>query len=98
MSVPWSLTNVESARIDSTMGIANDHCSAVTAVLIAAQDAVDHAAAIAAPSACLELRAADELVALIHSGACEDGRPDFASTRALIQRIEWARHNSAPPY
>jgi hypothetical protein len=96
--VPWSLTTNAPVRIDTTMGIADDHGAAVTAVLAAAQDAIDDAELSAAPTARYELRAAGELVALIQTGADEDGRPDFASTRALIQRIEWQRYLSASPH
>jgi hypothetical protein len=96
--VPWSLTTTAPVRIDTTMGIADDHDAAVTAVLAAAQDAIDDAELSAAPAARFELRAAGELVALIQTGADEDGRPDYASTRALIQRIEWQRYLSASPH
>lgn len=98
MTVPWSLTTTAPVRIDTTMGIADDHDAAVTAVLAAAQDAIDDAELSAAPAARFELRAAGELVALIQTGADEDGRPDYASTRALIQRIEWQRYLSASPH
>ena len=97
MTVPWSLTTTAPVRIDTTMGIADDHDAAVTAVLAAAQDAIDDAELSAAPAARFELRAAGELVALIQTGADEDGRPDYASTRALIQRTEWQRYLSASP-
>jgi hypothetical protein len=98
VTVPWSLTTTAPVRIDTTMGIADDHDAAVTAVLAAAQDAIDDAELSAAPAARFELRAAGELVALIQTGADEDGRPDYASTRALIQRIEWQRYLSASPH
>ena len=98
MTVPWSLTTTAPVRIDTTMGIADDHDAAVTAVLAAAQDAIDDAELSAAPAARFELRAAGELVALIQTGTDEDGRPDYASTRALIQRIEWQRYLSASPH
>lgn len=98
MTVPWSLTTTTPARIDTTIGIADDHDAAVTAVLVAAQDAIAAAELSAAPVARYELRAADELVALIQTGADEDGRPDYASTAELIQRIECQRYLSAAPY
>jgi hypothetical protein len=98
VTVPWSLTTTAPVRIDTTMGIADDHDAAVTAVLAAAQDAIDDAELSAAPAARFELGAAGELVALIQTGADEDGRPDYASTRALIQRIEWQRYLSASPH
>ena len=98
MTVPWSLTTTTPVRIDTTIGIADDHDAAVTAVLATAQDAIDDAELSAAPAARFELRAAGELVALIQTGADEDGRPDYASTRALIQRIEWQRYLSASPH
>ena len=43
MTVPWSLTITAPDRIDTTMGIADDHDAAVTAVLAAAQAAIDDA-------------------------------------------------------
>lgn len=98
MTVPWSLTTTAPGRIDTTMGIADDRDAAVTAVLAAAQDANATAELSAAPAARYELRAADELVALIQTGSDEDGRPDYASTSGLIQRIEWQRYLSASPY
>ncbi len=98
MTVPWSLTITAPVRIDTTIGIADDPDAAVTAVLAAAQDAIATAELSAAPAARYELRAADELVALIQTGADEDGRPDYASTGGLIQRIEWQRYLSAAPY
>ncbi len=98
MTVPWSLTTTTPVRIDTTIGTADDHDAAVTAVLVAAQDAIATAERSAAPAARYELRAADELVALIGTGADEDGRPDYASTSGLIQRIEWQRYLSAAPY
>lgn len=98
MTVPWSLTTTAPQRIDTTIGTADDHDAAVTAVLFAAQDAIAAAELSTAPAARYELRAADELVALIQTGADEDGRPDHASTSGLIQRIEWHRYLSAAPY
>lgn len=98
MTVPWSLTTITPARIDTTIGIADDPDAAVTAVLVAAQDAIAAAELSAAPAARYELRAADELVALIQTGTDEDGRPDNASTNELIQRIEYQRYLSAAPY
>jgi hypothetical protein len=97
VTVPWSLTTTTPVRIDTTMGMADDHDAAVTAVLAAAQDAIG-ARLSASPAARYELRAAGELVALIQTGADDGGRPDYASTRALIQRIEWQRYLSASPY
>lgn len=98
MSVPWSLTTSTAARIDTTMGLADDHDAAVTAALLAAQDAIDGAERSQAPTARYEVRAAGKLVAVVQTGADQDGRPDYASTRELIQRIEWQRYLSASPY
>ncbi|CAA0123175.1 Uncharacterised protein [Mycolicibacterium vanbaalenii] len=98
MTVPWSLTTTTPVRIDTTIGASDDHDAAVTAVLFAAQDAIAADERSAAPAARYELRAADELVALIGTGAGEDGRPDYASTGELIQRIECQRYLSAAPY
>ena len=98
MTVPWSLTIATPVRIDTTLGIADDHDAAVSSVLAAAQDAIGGAERSAAPAARHELRAAGELVAIIQVGADEDGRPDYALTRALIQRIEEQRYLSASPY
>ena len=98
MTMPWSLTTTTPDRIDTTMGTADDHDAAVTAVLAAAQDAIDDAELSAAPAARYELRAAGELVALIQTGAEEDGSPDYAATRALIQRMELERYISASSY
>lgn len=98
MTVPWSLSTTAPARIDTTMGVADDHDAAVTAVLAAAQDAIDDAQLSAAPAARYELRAGGDLVAILQTGADEDDSPDHASTRALIQRIEWQRYLSAPPH
>ena len=97
MTVPWSLTNTAPGRIDTTIGIADDHDAAVTAVLAAAQAAIDDARLSATPAARYELRAAAELVAIIATGANDDGSPDHAATRALVQRIEIERYLSAPP-
>ena len=52
----------------------------------------------AAPAARYELRAAAELVAIIQTGADEDGSPDHAATSTLVQRIELERCLSASPY
>lgn len=98
MTVGWSLTTTTLVRIDTTICTADDPDAAVTAVLAAAQDAIATAELSAAPAARYELRAADELVALIGTGADEDGRPDYASTSGLIQRIECQRYRSAAPY
>lgn len=98
MTVPWSLTTTAPQRIDTTIGVADDHDAAVTALLFAAQDAIAAAELSAAPVARYELRASDELVALIQAGVDEDGRPDYASASRLIQRIEWQRYLSAAPY
>ncbi len=98
MTMPWSLTITTPVRIDTTIGTADDRDAAVTAVLFAAQDAIATAERSAAPAARYELRAAGELVALIQTGADEDGRPDYASTSGLIQRIEGQRYLSAAPY
>jgi hypothetical protein len=97
MAVPWSLTTTAPQRIDTTIGSADDHDAAVTAVLFAAQGAIA-AELSATPAARYELRAADELVALIQTGADEDGRPDYPSTSGLVQRIEYQRYLSAAPY
>jgi len=93
--VSWSLTITAPGRIDTTMGIA-DHDAAVTAVLAAAQAAIDDARVSAVPAVRYELRAAMELVAIIQTGADEDGSPDHA-TSALLQRIEIGRYLSASP-
>lgn len=98
MTVTWSLTATAPGRIDTTIGVAADHDAAVTAVLAAAQDAIDDARKASSPAARYELRATGELVAVIQTGADDDGRPDHASTGALIQRIEWERYLSASPY
>jgi len=95
--VPWSLTTTAPCRIDTTMGIADDRDVAITAVLAAAQDAINNAQLSAAPAARYELRAAAELVALIQTGTDDAGIPDHAGTAALIQRIEVARSSMAPP-
>jgi CelD/BcsL family acetyltransferase involved in cellulose biosynthesis len=79
------------------MDIADDHDAAVTAVLAAAQAAIDDARVSATPAARYELRAATELVAIIQTGADEDGSPDHAATSALVQRIEIERYLSASP-
>jgi hypothetical protein len=79
------------------MGIADDHDAAVTAVLAAAQAAIDDARVSAVPAVRYELRAATELVAIIQTGADEDGSPDHAATSALVQRIEIGRYLSASP-
>jgi hypothetical protein len=97
MTVPWSLTTTAPGRIDTTIGVAVDHDAAVTAVLAAAQDAIDEARKASASAARYELRAVEELVAVIQTGADDDGRPDHASTSALIQRIEWERYLSVSP-
>lgn len=98
MTVPWSLTTTAAQCIDTTIGTADDHDAAVTAVLFAAQDAIATAELSAGPAARYELRAAGELVTLIQTGADEDGSPDYASTRGLIRRIEGQRYLSAAPY
>ena len=98
MTALWSLTTTTPARIETTIGTADDPDAAVTAVLVAAQDAIATAELSAAPAARYELRAADDLVVLIGTGVDEDGRPDYASTGELIQRIEWQRYLSAAPY
>ena len=98
MTVSWSLTTTALRRIDTTIGIADDHDAAVTAVLAAAQAANATAELSAAPAARYELRVADERVALVQTGSDEDGRPDYASTGELMQRIEWQRYLSAAPY
>lgn len=95
MSVPWSLTTTAPVRIDTTMGTADSRDAAVTAVLVAAHDAITAAELSAAPQSRYELRAGGDLVAVIQTGADEDGRPDHFSTRALIQRIEWQRYLSS---
>ena len=97
MTVPWSLTTTAPGRIDTTIGVADDHEAAVTAALAAAQAAIDDARVSAAPAARYELRAAAELVAIIQTGADEDGRPDHAETGELIRRIAAERALSAPP-
>ncbi len=98
MPVPWSLSVTAADRIETTIGNAVDDDAAVTAVLIAALDAIDAAARTATPAAHYELRAGGELVALIQTGADDSGLPDYATTRALIQRIEEQRGISAVPY
>jgi CelD/BcsL family acetyltransferase involved in cellulose biosynthesis len=97
VTVPWSLTTTAPGRIDTTMDIADDHDAAVTAVLAAAQAAIDDARVSATPAVRYELRAATELVAIIQTGADEDGSPDHAATSALVQRIEIERYLSALP-
>ena len=97
MTVSWSLTITAPGRIDTTMGIADDHDAAMTAVLAAAQAAIDDARVSAVPAVRYELRAAMELVAIIQTGADEDGSPDHAATSALVQRIEIGRYLSASP-
>jgi hypothetical protein len=98
MTVSWSLTITSPCRNATTMGSADDHEAAVTKVLAAAQEAIDDARVTAAPAARYELRAAGEPVAIVQTGADEDGNPDHVSTRELIQRIEWQRYLSAAPY
>ena len=97
MAVPWSLTTATHVRIDTTVGMADDPDAAMTAVLAAAQDAIASAGLSAAPAR-YELRAADQLVALIGTGVDEDGEPDYASTSGLFRRIECQRYLSAAPY
>ena len=46
MTVSWSLTTTAPGRIDTTIGMADDHDAAVTAALAAAQAAIDDARAI----------------------------------------------------
>jgi hypothetical protein len=94
--VPWSLTITAPGRIDTTIGIVDDHDAAVTAVLAAAQAAIDDARVSAAPAARYELRAAAELVAIIQTGADEDGSPDHAKTGEMIRRIAVQEALSAP--
>ena len=98
MTVPWSLTTTAPGRIDTTIGIAEDQDAAVTAVLAAAHDAIDSAGKASAPMARYELRAVDQLVAIVQTGADDDCTPGHASTNSLIQRIEWERYLSASPY
>lgn len=97
MAVSWSLTTTAPCRIDTTMGIGEDHDAAVTAVLVAAQDAIAAGRLSQAPAARYELRAAAELVAIIQTGADEDGSPDHRGTSALVQRVERERYLSASP-
>jgi len=78
------------------MGIADNHGAAVTATLAAAQDAIDEARASAGQTARYELRADGKLVAIIQTGADEEGNPDHIATE-LVQRIEIERYLSAPP-
>ncbi len=98
MTVSWSLTTTATARIDTTIGIAGDHDAAVTAALVAALDAITAAELSAAPHSRYELHAGYDLIAIIQSGVDDDGRPDHASTRALIQRIECQRYLRSSPY
>jgi hypothetical protein len=98
VTVPWSLTITAPDRIDTTMGIADDHDAAVTAVLGAAQAAIGDARLSAAPAARYEMRAAGELVAIIQTGPDADGSPDHTATSALVARIELERYLSALPY
>jgi hypothetical protein len=97
MTVPWSLTITAPGRIDTTIGIADHHDAAVTAVLAAAHGAVDDARRRAAPGARYELRAAAEPVAIIATGTDDAGRPDHTATHALLHRIDIERYLSAPP-
>jgi hypothetical protein len=60
--------------------------------------AIDDARLLAAPAARYELRAAAELVAIIQTGADEEGSPDHAATSALVARIELERYLNASPY
>lgn len=96
MFVSWSITTTAPGRIESTIGMADDHESAVLAVLAAAQAAIEDARVLAAPAARYELRAAAELVAIIQTGANEDGCPDHAETGEMIRRIAAQRALSAP--
>jgi hypothetical protein len=91
--VPWSLTTTAPARIDITIGVADDHEAAVTA----AQAAIRDAGVSAAPAARYELRAALDLVAIIQTGTDEAGCPDHAEAAELIRRIAIDRAVSALP-
>lgn len=93
MTVPWSLTTTAPARIDITIGVADDHEAAVTA----AQAAIRDAGVSAAPAARYELRAALDLVAIIQTGTDEAGCPDHAEAAELIRRIAIDRAVSALP-
>ena len=98
MRAAWSLTTTAQGGVDTTMGISDNHDAAVTAALVAAQDAIDEARASAGPTARHELRADAKLVAIIQAGVDEYGSPDHVATRALVQRIEIERYLSALSY
>jgi protein-L-isoaspartate O-methyltransferase len=95
--VSWSITTTAPGRIDTIIGMADGHESAVLAVLAAAQAAIENARVLAAPAARYELRADAELVAIIQTGTGEDGRPDHAETGEMIRRIAISRAVSALP-
>lgn len=96
MTVPWSLTITAPGRIDTTMGMADDH-AAVTATLAAGQDGIDDARRSAAPAARYELRADADLVAIIQTGADQAGCPDHAQAAELVRRIAIDRALSVLP-
>jgi hypothetical protein len=97
VTVPWSLTTTAPGRIDTTIGVADDHEAAVSAALAAAQDLIHDARSSAAPAARYELRAGSDLVAIIVTGVDEAGCPDHAETGDLIRRIAIDRAVSVLP-
>jgi hypothetical protein len=88
VTAPWSLTITAPGRIDTTIGIVDDHDGAVSAVLAAAQAAVDDARVSAAPAARYELRAAAELVAIIATA------PMKTAVRITPRRARWCNASS----
>jgi hypothetical protein len=97
MTVPWSLTTTAPGRIDTTIGVADEHEAAVTAALAAAQTAIHVASLSSAPAVRYELRAASDLVAIIQTGTHESGCPDHTEAAELIQRIAIERAFSVQP-
>lgn len=97
MTVPWSLSTANHRSVDTTIGVAHDLESAITATLAATHDAIEAARASAGPVARYELRAGSELVAIIQTGVDEHGQPDHAETAALIARIALRQPVSSVP-
>ncbi|MGP4057761.1 hypothetical protein ACTWP6_23545 [Mycobacterium sp. 4D054] len=99
MTAHWTVTTTTARRVDATIGSAQDHDVAVTAVLAAALDGIEDArtgASSGLPR--YELRVDTELVALIQTGTDDAGRPDHAECATLIQRIESSRCLGVSPY
>ncbi|KUH91781.1 hypothetical protein [Mycobacterium sp. IS-1556] len=99
MTAHWTLTTATARRVDTIIGSAPDHEAAVTTALAAALDAIHHArAGEASALPRYELRASDELVAVIQTGTDTAGRPDHTEAATLIQRIEASRSVGVSPY